>query len=129
MPKELVGNFTNKGTDYRPAGQPRRTEVAPLRIERDVQQVLASRGRNQEAAGKRMPGGGNCGRAGRSRAARQEQRRRCEASDRSAATRGRPAMVGTGAHLVDLVAVPAVRFEGQDVLGLGRTRRPARRGP
>jgi hypothetical protein len=25
--KELVGNFTNKGTDYRPAGQPRRTEV------------------------------------------------------------------------------------------------------
>ena len=25
--KELVGNFTNKGTDYRPVGQPRRTEV------------------------------------------------------------------------------------------------------
>jgi len=25
--KELIGNFTNKGTDYRPAGQPRRTEV------------------------------------------------------------------------------------------------------
>src|ERR671912_2671392 len=25
--KELVGNYTNKGTDYRPAGQPRRTEV------------------------------------------------------------------------------------------------------
>jgi hypothetical protein len=25
--KELIGNFTNKGTDYRPKGQPRRTEV------------------------------------------------------------------------------------------------------
>src|SRR3954466_2574983 len=25
--KELVGNYTNKGTDYRPEGQPRRTEV------------------------------------------------------------------------------------------------------
>ena len=25
--KELIGNLTNKGTDYRPAGQPRRTEV------------------------------------------------------------------------------------------------------
>jgi len=25
--KELIGNFTNKGTDYRPAGRPRRTEV------------------------------------------------------------------------------------------------------
>jgi hypothetical protein len=25
--KELVGNFSNKGTDYRPEGQPRRTEV------------------------------------------------------------------------------------------------------
>src|SRR5919107_1394312 len=25
--KELVGNFTNKGTDYRPESQPRRTEV------------------------------------------------------------------------------------------------------
>jgi hypothetical protein len=25
--KELIGNYTNKGTDYRPEGQPRRTEV------------------------------------------------------------------------------------------------------
>jgi hypothetical protein len=25
--KELIGNFTNKGTEYRPEGQPRRTEV------------------------------------------------------------------------------------------------------
>src|SRR3954454_23614519 len=25
--KELIGNYTNKGTDYRPKGQPRRTEV------------------------------------------------------------------------------------------------------
>ena len=25
--KELVGNFTNKGTEYRPEGEPRRTEV------------------------------------------------------------------------------------------------------
>src|SRR4051794_32313233 len=25
--KELVGNYTNKGTEYRPEGQPRRTEV------------------------------------------------------------------------------------------------------
>ena len=25
--KELVGNYTNKGTEYRPEGEPRRTEV------------------------------------------------------------------------------------------------------
>jgi hypothetical protein len=25
--KELIGNYTNKGTEYRPEGQPRRTEV------------------------------------------------------------------------------------------------------
>ena len=136
--KELVGNFKNAGTDYRPKGEPRRVNVHDFEdkqlgkvVPYGVHDVTANAGfkkgklveawhqvggaRTLQSLGKRAP---KCSRTGRRRQALGHNPQGVVRHDEPVVANEVPALQATAQIGDDLEAPPAVVFQDVQINGL-----------